>query len=315
MKNVIKAKKLSKGDVIGFISPASPVENPDKINRAVSYFEKCGYRVELSANLNKQCGFLAGTDEERTDDIHSMFRNKNIKAIMCVRGGYGAPRLLKKLDYSLIKRNPKIFCGYSDITSLQNAIFAKTRLVTFASPMPAVDFCAEADSYTEEVFWDMITEAKIPVVRMPDGEKLYSLTKGKAKGRITGGNLATFVTLPGTKYIPSPDRSILFLEEISESPYRIDRMLAHLMNTGYLDKIEGLILGGFTDCVEHDLDKKTLNLGEVIQNYFTKEINKPAVYNFSHGHITKNATIPLGIMTEVDADSALFKYLESPLED
>lgn len=315
MKNIIKAKKLNKGDVIGFISPSSPVENPDKINRAVNYFEKCGYRVELSENLNKQCGYLAGTDEERIDDIHEMFRNKNIKAIMAVRGGYGASRLLRKLDYSLIKRNPKIFCGYSDITVLQNAIYNKTGLITFAGPMPAVDFWSEADSYTEEVFWDMLTEVRVPSVKLPEGERLYSLTKGKTQGRIIGGNLSLFDSLPGTKFIPSPEGNILFLEEVSESPYRIDRMLAHLLNSNYLEKISGILLGGFTDCIEHDLDKKSLNLGEVIQNFFHKETDKPAVYNFSHGHLVKNATLPIGIMVEIDADAVTVNYLESPLEE
>lgn len=310
---IIKAPKLNKGDVVGFISPSSPVDNPEKINRAVQYFEQMGYRVELSMNLNKSNGYLAGTDEERLDDIHSMFQDKNIKAIISVRGGYGSSRLLEKIDYNLIKRNPKIFCGYSDITVLQNAIFRKTGLITFAGPMAVVDFCTEAESYTEENFWNMITQNIIPEIKLPEGEKLYSLYKGIASGRIIGGNLSLFVTLLGTKYLPDPKGSILFLEEVSESPYRIDRMFSHLYNSGYLHNISGIVFGSFTDCVEKEIDKKTLTLGEVIEHYFTFRLNKPAIYNYSHGHLIKNATLPIGVNAEIDADNCTLKILESPL--
>lgn len=310
---IIKAPKLNKGDVIGFISPSSPVDNPEKINRSIQYFEKMGYRVELSKNLNKSNGYLAGTDQERLDDLHSMFLNKNVKAIITVRGGYGASRLLNKIDYNLIKKNPKIFCGYSDITVLQNAIFRKTGLITFAGPMAVVDFCTEAESYTEENFWSMLTEDRIPDIKLPEGEKLYSLCKGKASGKIIGGNLSLFVTLLGTKYLPEPKGSLLFLEEVSESPYRIDRMFSHLYNSGYLHEVSGVVFGSFTDCIEKELDKKSLNLGEVIEHYFTILLNKPAIYNYSHGHLIKNATLPIGINGEIDGDNCTLKILESPL--
>lgn len=311
--NIIKAPKLNKGDLIGFISPSSPVDNPEKINRALQYFEKMGYRVKLSKNLNKSNGYLAGTDEERVEDIHSMFRDKEVKAVLSIRGGYGASRLLDKLNYNLIKKNPKIFCGYSDVTVLQNAIFRKTGLITFAGPMAVVDFCNEAESYTEESFWQMLTQNKVPEMKLPEGEKLYSLYKGKAAGRIIGGNLSLFVTLLGTKYIPDPIGSLLFLEEVSESPYRIDRMFSHLYNSGYLHAISGIVFGSFSDCVEKEVDKKTLNLGEVFEHYFTLRINKPAIYNYSHGHLTMNATLPIGVNAAIDADNCSIKLLESPL--
>jgi len=310
---ILKPAKLVKGDVIGFISPSSPVDDYERINRAVSYFERMGYRVELAPNLNKSSGYLAGTDEERRDDIHSMFSNKNVKAILCVRGGYGASRLLNKIDYNLIKKNPKIFCGYSDITILQNAIFKKTGLITFAGPMPAVDFYSETESYTEASFWNTLTSTEKLSVALPDDQKLYPLFKGSASGNIIGGNLCLFVTLLGTDYLPKPEESILFLEEVSESPYRIDRMFSHLLNTGYLSKLKGIVLGGFTDCIEKDLEKKSLNLGEIIDNYFCKELNIPAIYNYPHGHLAKNATLPIGIQAKIDADKCKISFLESPV--
>ncbi len=137
---IMKPKKLAKGDVIGIISPASSTDDPARIEQGVTYFEKIGYRVEVGKNVGKVHGYLAGTNEERLEDLHAMFKNKNIKAIVCVRGGYGSPRILDKIDYRIIRNNPKIFVGYSDITALQMAFLEKAGLVTFAGAMLAVDF-------------------------------------------------------------------------------------------------------------------------------------------------------------------------------
>jgi len=137
---IIKPEKLKRSDVIGIISPSSPVSDKVKLDSGVSYFEKKGYRVKVGINAMKERGYLAGTDEERVQDIHNMFLDNEVKLIICLRGGYGASRLLDKIDYSIVKNNPKIFCGYSDITVLQNAFFMKTGLITFAGPMAGVDF-------------------------------------------------------------------------------------------------------------------------------------------------------------------------------
>jgi len=169
---VIKPNRLRKNDLIGIISPASSPNDSDRIEKGVNYLEKMGYRVEVGKNVGKSLGYLAGTDEERLDDLHYMFRKKEVTAIISVRGGYGSARLLDKIDYRLIRKNPKIFVGYSDITALQLAIYAKTGLITFAGPMLAVDFWDEINPFTEETFWRIITSPrKIGKIVNPNGEK------------------------------------------------------------------------------------------------------------------------------------------------
>lgn len=309
---IIKPKKLSKGDVIGIISPASSPDDLSKIESGVKYLENLGYRIEVGKNVGKYHGYLAGVDNERVDDLHYMFKKKEIKAIISVRGGYGTPRLLDKIDYNLIERNPKIFIGYSDVTALQMAILCKTGLVTFAGPMLAVDFADNNISpYTEEMFWPMITSnKKFGKIDLPDDEKIFSLIKGTAKARLVGGNLALVSSLVGTDYLPSMKDKILFLEEIGELPYRIDRMLNQLRLSKILNQVKGVVLGAFIDCNEIDPTKRTLTLGEVISDYF-ESLNVPVVYNFKHGHIKDNVTLPFGIMFKLNASRNYIEIAES----
>lgn len=309
--NVLKPKRLCKGDTIGIVSPASSPDDLSRINKGATYFEKLGYQVEVGKNVGKYFGYLAGSDEERVEDLHAMFVNKKIKAIICVRGGYGSPRLLDKIDYQLIKKNPKIFVGYSDITALQLAFLRKANLVTFGGPMLAVDFHSEVNPYTEENFWRAITSTKkIGKVSLPEDETLQHVTKGKAEGEIIGGNLSLVLSILGTPYLPKIKNKILFLEDIDEAPYKIDRMLNQLSISGILKKISGLLLGEFSDCVEKDADKKTLTLDEVLQNYLG-DLPFPVIKNFPHGHRKANYTIPFGIRTKLNADKGYVEFLES----
>ncbi len=308
---VVKPKKLLKGDLIGVISPASSPDDLTKIDKGVRYLENIGYQVEVGKNVGKYNGYLAGSDKERLDDLHYMFKKKDVKAIFSVRGGYGSPRLLDKIDYKLIKNNPKIFVGYSDITALQLAFFQKTGLVTFGGPMVAVDFYNGVDPYTEEFFWSVITSnKKIGRITPPSDEKILKFTKGMAKGRIFGGNLSLLAALVGTEYFPSSKDKILIIEEIQELPYRVDRMLNTLRLNKIFSQSAGIILGRFLDCNEHDPDKKTLTLGEVIDNYFRK-ISIPVVYNFKHGHIKENITIPFGTIVKVNASKETVEFTEA----
>ena len=309
---IVKPKRLKKGDVIGIISPASFPTDVSKIHKGVEYLEKIGYRVEVGENVGQEQGYLAGTDEQRISDIHAMFANKRVKAIMCLRGGYGSGRLLDRIDYSLIRKNPKIFVGYSDITSLQMAFLQKAGLVTFAGPMIAVDFCRdEVDEFTEEFFWRMITSnRKIGKIINPESEPFYSLTKGRGIGRLIGGNLALFTSLLGTPYFPKTKDYILIFEDIGEPPYRIDRMLNQLKLSNVLTKAKGVILGRFVDCYETDESKKTLTLNQVIENYFGK-LKLPVIYNIKHGHIVTNITIPFGLNIKINASRKIFEIIES----
>ena len=308
---IIKPKKLSKGDVIGIISPASSAHDFTMVESGVRYLEKSGYKVEVGKNVGKAHGYLAGNDDERADDLHYMFKKKYVKAVMCVRGGYGSPRLLDKIDYKIIKDNPKIFIGHSDITALQMAILNKTGLVTFAGPMLAVDFAEAVSSFTEEMFWAMITcNKKFGKINQPDDEKIFTLVKGASKGRIAGGNLSLLSSLIGTNYLPELKDKILLIEEVGERPYRIDRMLNQLRLAKVFNQVKGVILGAFIDCNETDPEKKTLTLGEVISDYF-ESLKIPVVYNLKHGHIKDSITIPMGITIKLNASRNYLEIAES----
>jgi muramoyltetrapeptide carboxypeptidase len=309
----IKPKKIKPGDVIGIISPSSPISDKSKLDAGVRYFKKMGYRVKIGTNVMKERGYLAGTDEERVEDIHNMFLDKKVKLIICLRGGYGASRLLDKIDYSIIKNNPKIFCGYSDITVLQNAFFNKAGLVSFAGPMAGVDFYKHVSGFAERSFWNTVTSSEPIKLDYSYGKRLSSYSGGIAEGRLIGGNLSLFSSLIGTEYLPEPEGKILFLEEVGEVPYRIDRMLNQLRLSGILGKIKGVIMGSFLDCVETDPQRKSLKLEEVMKDYFIKNFHAPVVYNMSHGHIRDNLTIPIGVKVRINGNNSTVEFLESHL--
>lgn len=308
---IVKPKKLKKGDVIGFISPASSPEDLTRIQKAVRYAEKLGYRAEVGKNVGKYNGYLAGTDDERLEDFHSMFSNKKIKAIVCLRGGYGAPRLLHRINYDLIKDNPKIFVGYSDITALQMAILSKTGLVTIAGQMAAVEFFKKMPAYSEEYFWQMLTSTKkIGKVELPGKSKLRTMSDGVAEGTLIGGNLAVFVGLMGSEYCPSFDNSMLFFEDVGEVPYRIDRFFSQLRLAKAFEKTKGFILGQFSDCEEKDETKRTLPLESVFDDYFSG-IKLPVVSNFPHGHVPIKIPLAFGTKVKVNAIKAEVEFMES----
>jgi len=308
---IVKPKRLRKGDVIGIISPSSSPDDLFRINKGVNYLESLGYKVKVGKNIGHYRGYLAGTDEQRLNDLHEMFRDKNVKAIICSRGGYGSQRLLDKVDFKLIEHNPKIFVGYSDITALQMAFLFNTGLISFAGPMLAVDFYDSISPYTEEMFWALVTSnKKFGRIKLPENEKMFTIIKGVAKGRITGGNLTTLLSLAGTKYMPDLKNKILLLEEIGEAPYRIDRMFNQLKLMGVLNKISGLILGAFSDCHESNSEKRTLSLGEVVEDY-TNGLKIPVIYNFAHGHIRNNITVPIGANTRLNATRGIIEIVEN----
>ncbi len=311
---IIKPQKLQKGDTIGIIAPASNTDDFTRIEKGVRYFESLSYKVKLGKSIKKVHGYLAGKDELRLNDIHEMFSDKNIKAIFCVRGGYGSARLLNKIDYNLIRKNPKIFVGYSDITALQMAFLKKCGLVTFAGPMVAVDFWNEVNSFTEENFWKIVTSEKSSgKIENPKNQKLKILKKGISEGKLIGGNLSLICSLLGTEFLPSFKNKILLLEEVAEKPYKIDRMLNQLLLSKNLDEISGIILGDFSDCEETDISKKTLTLKEVLKDFVDK-IDVPVISNFAHGHIKSNLTMAFGINYKIDADKGAVEILENAVE-
>lgn len=296
---LIKPKALKKGDLIGLITPSSTPNDLTRVEKSVNYFEKLGYNVIVGKNVGKRNSYLAGSDEERIYDIESMFSNREVKGIFCLRGGYGTARLLPHINYDLIKNNPKVFVGYSDISALQMAILSKTGLVTFAGPMPAVDFYENPSEFTEQNFWEMVTD-KRDVITLNTAHEIKSVTNFKAEGNLLGGNLIVWASILGTEYMPSLNNSVLFLEEIEEAPYRIDRIFAHLKMLKEFNQIKGLVFGQFEDCVDSDENNK-ITIDELIEHYFGN-LKIPILKNISFGHIKNFITVPYGVKVKIDSE-------------
>lgn len=295
---MIKPRKLKIGDKIGIIAPASPVFDKDKIERGVNILKEIGFNVALGNSCFQRYGFLAGDDKVRVNDINEFFMDKSIDAIICLRGGYGTIRILDMIDYEIIKNNPKIFCGYSDITALHLAIYKNTKLVTFHGPMVASDI-SENDDFTIKNFIDCVTgniKGKFYT--------LNAINKKDVEGRILGGNLSMICSLLGTAYENSFKDKILFIEDIDEKPYKIDRMLYQLKLCGIFDKVKAVILGQFTNCEDEDKDK-SLSFNQVIYDFFSK-IQLPIYFGFLAGHDKRKITIPLNLKIKIENNKLYF---------
>ena len=307
---VIKPRALRPGDLIGLVSPASPIADTSRIDRAIRYLESLGYRVRTGDHSTDSHGYLAGTDRDRAADLHAMFADRAVRAIFCIRGGYGAPRLLPYLNYRLIRNNPKIFSGYSDITALALALWRKAGLVTFHGPMAGVDLAGAPDPFTEEMFWGMLTSrTKRGAITLP-GTPPAGLAPGRASGRLLGGNLALVVSLLGTPFMPDLRSAVLFLEDITEEPYRIDRMLTQLRNAGILRRSAAVLTGQFTDCVPQDTSKPSLTLEEILAETAALS-GRPFLAGLPFGHESPKMTLPVGLRVRIDADAGRLEFLEA----
>lgn len=295
--NMLKPIPLKAGDTIGIIAPASP---PDlgKINHAKKIYEQKGLKVKIASSVGKHYGYLGGSDQERIADLESMFLDQTIKGIFCACGGYGTPRIVDQIDYNIIKQNPKVFWGYSDITCLHTAIFQQTGLITFHGPMLSSDLAInQVDQVTLSGLEQVFSETDLVI-----DDSLHALqteNPGKVSGRLVGGNLTLLASLLGTPYEIDTTDSILFIEEIEEEPYRIDRMLNQLRLAGKLQRAAGFVIGHFNQC-EPKTPAKSLALEEVIQQYLVID-GKPCLSGFQIGHCLPVLSIPLGSKATLDA--------------
>ncbi len=297
---------LQEGDTIGIISPASPMIR-ERLEKGIAYLKNRGFSVLLGKHVFDQRGYLAGADEVRVEDLHAMIANQDVKAIISSRGGYGTPRLLPFLDYQLIRKNPKILVGYSDLTSLQLAIYSQTGLVTYSGPMVAVEMGKGMDPFTEEHFWPhlMAGQSYPEYPSVPDSP-LVRVHSGKARGRLLGGCLSMINPILGTPYQPDFEGAILILEDVGEEPYRVDRYLSQFRSAGIFQQVAGIIFSQFVDCEPGD--SPSLTVDEVIEDY-THDLSIPIVKNFLYGHVDRKFTIPIGARVELDADSLKIRFL------
>ena len=304
---MIKPGRLQPGDVIGIIAPASAPPDPKAVDRAAAQVERFGFKPKLGRHVRARHGFLAGSDRERAADLMAMFADRTVRGIICLRGGYGTARLLNRLDYTVIRRNPKVLAGYSDITSLLCALAVKANLITFHSPMLNEGLGSEQfPVFSNESFLRSVTQAEPPGSICSGYKKktVSILRRGVVGGELLGGNLSLLVTTIGTPFQPQFKNRILFFEDVGEKPYRLDRLLTHLLNAGLLQQVAGVAVGVNQDCEDPGAvkTKEYRQSSADVMKERLKPLGVPVVTGLPFGHQPLNATIPIGVRARLDAN-------------
>ncbi len=297
-------KRLKKGDLIGVSAPAGGIKNIQELSDFEKTLSQLGYRTKFSKNCTKKYGYFSGTDEERASDFMELIEEREVKAIFFLRGGWGCARILQFLDFEKIKNNPKIIMGFSDITTLINAITLKTGLVTFHGPGGNSTW----NDYSIQYIKNLLQEGnKLSFQNLPADSPIITFNGGVASGELMGGNLSVICSLIGTEYFPNWNGKILFLEDVGEEPYRIDRMLTQLKQVGIFNEINGVILGNFRKCTPEE-PHRSFTLEEVFEQHFSK-VNFPVFYGAQIGHTKNKFTVPLGVSISMNADLGKFEML------
>ena len=284
--------------------------DPTLLQKGLAYIESRGYRIKKAAHLSDRHGYLAGLDQHRAEDVNAMFTDPEVHAILCTRGGYGIQRILASLDYDGFKTAPKILTGFSDITALQLALFSETEVVTFSGPMAAVEMGKGIHPFTETSFWSMITTVGEKHFEALEGP-LTCLKSGSCQGRLLGGCLSLVVSVVGTKFEPDWRGAILFLEDVGEEPYQIDRKLMHLKQAGVFEKVAGLVFGDFESCLPEN-PEKSLTVQEAIKEII-QDLTIPVAAGLPYGHIDIKYTIPIGVNAFLDSTNGYLELTESPV--
>lgn len=300
-KELIKPKALRPGDTVALSAPAGILPDFSEFDRMQKDLESFGFNVVFGEFVRSRYGYLAGRDYERALDLNRFFANPEIDGIIAVRGGWGCSRILPYLDFELIRSNPKVYCGFSDNTTLHLALLAYSGLISFHGPNGS----SEWNPYTKNSFKEVLIDGHKAVFHSESSVK--TINGGRVSGHLVGGNLTILTTSLGTPYQPDFSGAILYLEDIGEAPYKIDRMLTHLSRAGALQKINGLIFGKCTDCGSSNT--RGFNLYQVLQQHISP-LDIPAISGVDIGHESNNMTIPAGVSAELDADAGSFSLTE-----
>ncbi len=308
------APRLRPGDTLGLVSPANATFEREPLKIAIESLQALGFRVKPGEFVAARRGPFGGTDAQRAADVNAMFADDAVAGVIALTGGSGCNRIVDQLDYGLIRRKPKFFGGFSDLTSLVNAIHRQTGLVTFHSPVAG----SEWNDFSVQSFRAVAMSAEAAVLRNPVAkpvddlvareERITTIRTGKALGRLVGGNLTVLASLAGTPYFPDCRGALLFLEDINEYIYRIDRCLSTLRLAGALSSLAGVVLGRFTQCNPGE-GYGSLTLDEVFDDYFLP-LNVPVYRGAAIGHIRRKLTVPVGAVAEMDADAGTVRLLQ-----
>jgi len=314
---LLRPRRLAAGQTIGLVAPSSAPNEPERVRFAIETIESLGLRVKPGAHLADRDGYLAGADAARAADLNAMFADDSVDAIWCVRGGFGASRLLPALDYALMQRKPKALIGYSDITALHMAIQRHAGLATFHGPVAFRSFTPYTVEALRGALWAPETPLRLaapPPFEKREGHvdwenRVTTLVPGRARGRLLGGNLCLMSHLVGTPYLPDLRGAILFLEDVEEAYYRIDRMLTQLWLSGALAGVAGVAFGKFTQCGPSPFFLQNRPLDDILAERF-RGLAIPTVSGLMIGHIDDQATLPEGCLAELDADAGTLTLLE-----
>jgi muramoyltetrapeptide carboxypeptidase len=310
---LVKPRRLSPGDTVGLVLPASMAFEASTVDLGRQQLEALGFRVAMGAHVRARHGYFAGTDRERAADLIRMFADDAVQGILCYSGGWGSPRLLPLLDFDLIRRHPKVFIGFSDVTALLNAIHQETDLVTFHGPMAG----GNLQPWTvEQLRRAVMSAAPIGTLSNPPKEEnelvnrsfpTVALRGGRARGPLVGGNLSLLAALMGTPWEVATAGAILLLEDTGEELYRVDRMLTQLALGGKLDGVAGVVFGYCTDC---PVKGPSFSLEEILRERL-EPLGVPALKGLAFGHIPKMLTLPIGLTATLDADAGTLAFEEA----
>jgi muramoyltetrapeptide carboxypeptidase len=314
-----KPRALRRGDTLGLIAPSGSTKDRGAAARGIAALEAMGFSVRAGRScLAERYGYLAADDELRAQDINEFFADPAIDGIVCFKGGYGTPRILDRIDYAIVRENPKAFIGYSDITALHLAFARYAGFPTYHGLM-AMSMLGGADDFSVEAWLGcVLAEGPLGTLAYPPASadslapRPEALVGGQARGILMGGNLSLVAALAGTPYALEPEGTILFLEDVGEEPYRIDRMLTNLRLSGVFERCAGVLLGGWTNCEPED-PERSLSLRKVFEDVIAPS-GKPLLMGFPAGHCVPTLCLPLGVEAALDADAGTLTMLEAACE-
>jgi len=324
----LKPRRLLRGDTVSLIAPSGSASGPDRVEASIRALSDLGFRVKASPHCADAYGYLAGEDATRARELELAFLDPDTSAVICLKGGYGTPRILDLIDYSIIAAHPKVFLGYSDITALHIAFRQLAGLVTFHGPMPSSDMVPEFDPASRASLETALfglpdpssavsaaTTSASPILRLtnPSGRPFHALSGGIAEGELTGGNLSLIAATIGTPWELDARGKIIFIEDIDEAPYRIDRMLNQLRLAGKFEDCAGVAIGAWTRCAPAE-GKRSLTIEEILRD-LVLPCGKPVLAGIEAGHCAPTLTLPLGLSYRMNAEAPSLELLESPFAD